>query len=129
MTFLTEEEAKHKPKSQVGDGVESVHFQDLMDAVLTDTVVVKIDIEGHECKALIPYLQTKIKSKFVPYILMEWIIVKDNRDGMCPDVQLLIQGFIDSGYHPADLVSMKKLNVLQQKSWNNVLWIHKDAKL
>lgn len=37
-------------KNQVGDGVESVHFQDLMDAVQTDTVVVKIDIEGHECK-------------------------------------------------------------------------------
>ena len=34
----------------IGEGVESVKFVDLLDAVHTQTVVVKIDIEGHECR-------------------------------------------------------------------------------
>ena len=31
------------------------------------------------------------KSKFVPYILMEWVNIKNNLFGMCPDSQTLIQ--------------------------------------
>ncbi|XP_023343449.1 uncharacterized protein LOC111712920 [Eurytemora carolleeae] len=130
ITFLTEEETKNKPNLNIGEGVESVKFVDLLDAVHTQTVVVKIDIEGHECRTFIQYLnEPKKTKKFVPYILMEWVHITHNRDNMCPNIQILIQGFLDGGYFPVDLDSLKRLRIENEKSWYNVLWVHQDAIL
>ena len=41
---------------EIGEGVESITFNELLDVVHTDTVIVKMDIQGAECKVFYIFL-------------------------------------------------------------------------
>ena len=37
-------------KQEIGDGVDSIRFNEILEILETDTAILKIDIEGAECK-------------------------------------------------------------------------------
>ena len=82
-------------------------------------MIIKIDVEGHECKALLPEILDQSTAKFVPYIFMEvnheqllvsllgvmcifpqWANLRLNRHHTCDGYQNFLQSFSDSGYVP-----------------------------
>jgi len=111
------------------DIITSVTLEDLLDIVEEETVIIKIDIEGFECKAFTNYLNRKKKDKFVPYILMEWELLQDefNRNYNCPQYSSMIQGFTDSGYQPYG-PNLTKIEDLSRLLYHNIFWKHKSAK-
>ena len=47
-------------------------MRDILDSIASREIILKIDVEGYECKALQPeILQNKV-GKFLPFIFMEW---------------------------------------------------------
>ena len=74
------------------EGVQAVPLQDILSSITSPTVVMKLDIEGYECKVLkkttcdalyfsepfqalqMPILFGK-SGKFIPVIFLEWAIV------------------------------------------------------
>jgi len=131
VVFLTEEEAASKPAYQIGMPVSSVTFEEILETIPEETVVLKIDIEGAECKVLTKYLHTKTKRKYIPFIFMEWRHVGINNFGLCPHIDKLLEGFEISGYYPStiSLPHPVKLNSTTHQEWDDVLWIHKDARI
>ena len=43
----------------------------LVELAASNTVILKLDIEGYECRALAPFLAGN-HDVFIPYIFMEW---------------------------------------------------------
>ena len=124
----------------VGPPVLSTTLLNLLDFIAADTVVLKIDVEGYECKVLHPYLKKAHPHYFLPYILMEWKHIAANRDSSCPDFQGFISSLYNSGYTPIDMdgnnkedqqVPEKLEEIGKMKLFNkellNVLWVHKKA--
>jgi len=128
MMFFTKEEAEALEADRIGEPVDSTTFEDILSTIGSGPVILKIDIEGYECKALMNYMTNPKKILFVPYIFMEWWHMSRNLNGNCPDLPTFIQGFVDSGYSPYDSVNISvKFSVEDEKNWGNVLWVHKDA--
>merc|ERR1739838_1010533 len=86
----------------VGPPVNTTTLLDILSFINTDTVIVKIDVEGFECKVLAQYLQNPT-STYIPYIIMEWRHVKANLDSNCPDLPGLVEGLYSNNYLPYDL--------------------------
>ena len=96
----------------------SITTREIFSSIETDTVIIKIDVEGHECKALLPEILDRSTGKFVPYIFMEvshepllhdhklftillqWANLRLNRHHTCDNYQSFLQSFTDSGYLP-----------------------------
>ncbi|XP_023323411.1 uncharacterized protein LOC111697590 [Eurytemora carolleeae] len=127
ISFLSEADSQTKPKHEIGEGVDSIRFNEILEILETDTAILKIDIEGAECKALLSFLQSETKLKHIPYILMEWVGIRRNVNGMCPNLEEIIKGFTASGYQPANM-NLQKLGLETEATWNDVLWVHQDAK-
>ena len=43
----------------------------LVELAASNTIILKLDIEGYECRALAPFL-AESHNVFIPYIFMEW---------------------------------------------------------
>jgi len=86
-------------------------------------------VEGAECKVLSEYLNSeKPKSKFIPYIHMEWSHCGHNAFGLCPDLNRLLQGFEKSGYRPVvGGTAGQDISTDDNARWTDILWRHKDA--
>jgi len=110
----------------VAPAVTSVTTRMILKEIEAPTVIIKIDIEGYECKALGELLKMKKKDKYIPYIFMEWVNVNANRDHVCDELEEFIQSFLDSGYEPHTewLVPVTRD---QLPECFNVVWIHKKA--
>ena len=94
-------------------------------------MIIKMDIEGFECLVLKHYFSDPVPSVFIPYIFIEWIIIRHNFDNNCPDLQSLVKMFVDSGYTPWNMNNKKALDAEASDEWKpiqDVLWIHNDAK-
>ncbi|XP_023346675.1 uncharacterized protein LOC111715550, partial [Eurytemora carolleeae] len=61
ISFINQETAKTKPANLIGEPVYPVTLKEILDSITTDTVIIKIDVEGSECVALTPYLTQPIK--------------------------------------------------------------------
>jgi len=111
--------------------IESVRLLDVLQYTShDDVVIIKIDVEGHECKVLQEFLNLPVKTgAYVPYILMEWHHISDpaQQQALCPDINSLIEGFVESGYLPLapEPVLIKDLTEFRFK---NILWKHKNSK-
>ena len=55
----------------IGPPAVSTTTAEIFREIAADTVIIKIDVEGHECKALLPEILDQSTGKFVPYIFME----------------------------------------------------------
>ena len=74
-TYLVSKESlyagQYKWDEVIGPPAVSTTTREIFDSIQADTVVIKIDVEGHECKALLPEILDQSTGKFVPYIFME----------------------------------------------------------
>jgi len=113
-----------------GPPVNTTTLHDVVKFVDSSTIIVKMDVEGFECKVLHPYLlhQHSSSSIFLPYIILEWMHIKVNLDSNCPDLMGMVDLLYKTGYEPYDLGSEKKMDgKIDWKKFTDVLWAHKDA--
>ena len=129
--------------------VRSVRLEDIFDVIDSKIVIMKMDIEGYECKALPPGILKNETGQFVPLIFMEWVHLRHSPN--CPRYKEFVQSFIDSGYQPTnpgyfvilsfqsflyDAFSVhiqERINIsayaTEIHKWNDVLWIHQTVDL
>lgn len=127
MAFLSKEEAAKKPNDTIVDKVESATLKEILANIDCETIIIKIDVEGFECKALGQFLKDPNEVHFVPYILMEWELLKNNFNGNCPDVKDLLESFKTSGYSPHHPHDLMPIRVEDHLAWMDVLWVHRTA--
>jgi len=133
--FLKKEEINGR---KVDEPLMSVTLDQILDIIPVETIILKLDVEGSECKVLTNYLHKEKKDKFIPFIIMEWSHLQRNLiESLCPDLNRLIQGFVFSGYSPK-IVQFNSSSLLPIKLSDlrrgegripaeNVLWVHKDT--
>lgn len=114
-----------------GLAVNTTTMLDVLKFVNSNTVIIKMDVEGFECKVLHPYLLNHHQSSsiFLPYIIMEWMHIKVNLDSNCPDLKGLVELLYNSGYRPYDLYK-EKLIARESEDWSSytdILWAHSEA--
>jgi len=131
-TYLTTKESLDSGEKDwklvVAPKVVSVTTEMLLADIKEDTVILKIDIEGYECKALGNLLKTG-SDKYIPYIFMEWINIAHFRvkDHVCDNLPEFIQSLVDQGYVPHK-DNLEAATIAQVNGMFDVVWIHKDAK-
>ena len=79
--------------------MKSIKLEDIFNHISSDIVILKIDVEGYECKALQPKILLNKLGKFVPYIFMEWIQVSRNKTKQFRE---WVQHFYEGGYFPVN---------------------------
>ena len=106
--------------------VRSVTMRDILDSVESKNIILKIDVEGFECKALQPeILQNKV-GKFIPYIFMEWGQLPNNNK-TCSHFSDWVQNFYEGGYvavNPGESIEVVRgqpyrLTFSSQKLWRS----------
>ena len=70
-------------------------MKDILATIESKEIILKIDIEGFECKALQPEILLNKVGKFIPFIIIEWMHLK--RDPIFPN---WVKNFYDGGYVP-----------------------------
>ena len=70
-------------------------MKDILDTIESKEIIVKIDIEGYECKALQREILLNKVGKFIPFIMIEWVHLKKN-----PVFREWVKNFHDGGYVP-----------------------------
>jgi len=118
---------KYKWEEVIGPPAVSVTTEDIFEDIDSDVVIIKIDVEGHECKALQPQILNQSTGKYVPYIFMEWANLRLNRHHTCDKYQEFIDSFTNSGYSPYEPGSLAPVKLSTHTDWFDVVWIHKDA--
>ena len=79
--------------------LKSIKLEDIINYIESDIVILKIDIESYECKALQPNILLNKLGKFIPYIFIEWKQLPGN-DRTCPQFSEWVKLFYDGGYLP-----------------------------
>ena len=72
-------------------------MKDILETIESKDIILKIDIEGYECKALQPEILLNKVGKFIPFIMIEWIHLKKN-----PVFSEWVKNFYDGGYVPVN---------------------------
>ena len=81
--------------------LQSVLLRDILDSIESEVVILKIDLEGYECKALQPEILQGRVGKLIPYILMEWVQLPNN-EYVCGNFKEWVDNFYQGGYLPVD---------------------------
>ena len=81
--------------------IRSVMMRDILDSIASKEIILKIDVEGYECKALQPEILLNKVGKFIPFIFMEWGQLPDNQL-TCPQFQDWVKNFYAGGYVPVN---------------------------
>ncbi|KAK3582664.1 hypothetical protein CHS0354_031076 [Potamilus streckersoni] len=135
MQVHIEEDIDARKNVHNNDMVEAITMNDLRKYIHSKQAIVKMDIEGYECKAL-ETSSLLFQELFIPYIFMEWFIIRTNikeNDTACPAedaiklVNYLVNlGYTPIGYHP----NYKLLDPCCVLDWkiDDILWQHKNAK-
>ena len=80
--------------------LNSIKLEDIINYIDSEIIIIKIDIEGYECKALQPDVILNKQGKFIPYIFMEWRFLPTDKRNTCPHFGKWVQHFYDGGYLP-----------------------------
>jgi len=97
-----------------------------------DTFIIKIDVEGFECKALVDFLKLERKPKYVPYIQMEvthFCLSSGWKKSSCSDTfqTEFLPSLEKSGYTP-HVPWPITYEELVSTCYFDALFVHKDAK-
>ncbi|XP_013408419.1 uncharacterized protein LOC106172318 [Lingula anatina] len=114
----------------------TIFIDDILDLTDTPVAIIKLDIEGYECKAM-GKATTFLDTVYVPYIFMEWkkmFVDQLKPDSPCPtkSLQRLCQLLTSRGYAPYEVRTHIKLNPERStKIWRvgDIYWRHKSAKV
>ena len=100
--------------------MKSIRLEDVLEVIDADIVIMKIDIEGYECKvdithitsnqkyvwiivkALQPEILMNKRGKFIPFIFIEWGTLYTRQEAVCPEYNDWVQLFVKGGYQPAN---------------------------
>ena len=100
--------------------MKSIRLEDVLEVIDADIVIMKIDIEGYECKVDITHITSMLKyvwiimkalqpeilmnkrGKFIPFIFIEWGTLYTRQAAVCPDYNDWVQLFVKGGYQPAN---------------------------
>ncbi|KAK3576467.1 hypothetical protein CHS0354_028515 [Potamilus streckersoni] len=118
--------------ANISMSVEAITLDDLVNLILTKEIIIKMDIEGYECKAL--YSSMELLEKFkVRYIFMEWLIMpqnQDKKDTPCPRVNILhtLANMYSMGFKPYS-VHGRELDINNSGSWktSDIYWKPDDS--
>ena len=77
-------------------------MKDILETIDSKEVILKMDIEAYECKALQPDILLNKVGKFIPFILIEWVQLPTNMRKTCPEFREWVKNFYDGGYVPLD---------------------------
>ena len=75
-------------------------MKDILETIESKEIILKMDIEGYECKALQPEILLNKVGKFIPFILMEWVKLPTNMLNTCPEFNDWVKNFYIGGYVP-----------------------------
>ena len=92
-------------------------MRDILDSIASKEIILKIDVEGYECKALQPEILLNKVGKFIPFIFMEWGQLPQNQM-TCPQFQDWVKNFYAGGYVPVD---PGKLQSPQSTDWPSLI--------
>jgi len=112
----------------IGPPAVSVTTADVFATIEAKVVIIKIDVEGHECKALTKEVLDQSLGKFVPYIFMEWANLRLNRHHTCDEYSAFLNSFTSSGYLPHTPGTLVPVSLDSHTDWFDVVWIHEKAK-
>ena len=100
--------------------MKSIRVEDVLEVIDADIVIMKIDIEGYECKVDITHITSMLKyvwiimkalqpeilmnrrGKFIPFIFIEWGTLYTRQEAVCPEYNDWVQLFVKGGYQPAN---------------------------
>jgi len=120
LTLLTLEQLRKKElgSEPLPDPVDIILLEDVLATVTTKTAIIKIDVEGYECKVLRNidklYEETGI---FIPYIIIEWILITlepDDPPDNCADYAEFITRLTKAGYSPHDVFGLHLMRTGQE---------------
>jgi len=127
---VTGEKELLREKSQLlGPSVGSVTLPDVFDSIESKTIILKIDIQGYECKALLtPGMFSS--DHFIPYIFLEWeLITTDHEASLCPNLDAVIDLLKSNGYSPMNISPLALLaDSCLHHRLQDMLWIHEAAE-
>ncbi|KAL3856584.1 hypothetical protein ACJMK2_011319 [Sinanodonta woodiana] len=118
--------------ANISRSVEAITLDDLVNLILVKEIIIKMDIEGYECKAL--YSAMELLEKFkVRYIFMEWLIMpqnQDKKDTPCPRVNILhtLANMYSMGFKPYS-VHGGELDINNSGNWktSDIYWKPDDS--
>ncbi|KAL3865977.1 hypothetical protein ACJMK2_043319 [Sinanodonta woodiana] len=115
------------------NSLTSVTMDDLLTLLLAKEVIVKMDIEGYECRALRTSKEFFRHVK-VRYMFMEWFIMVEFRnrpDTACTTEFILdaLQNMANLGFSPYSEETGEKLDIANCWSWkaNDIIWAPRDS--
>jgi len=101
----------------------SIRLEDIVNYIDSDIIILKIDIEGYECKALQQNIVLNKLGKFIPYIFMEWKFLP-NHPKTCPNFEKWVQHFYDGGYLLFNPEKMVRVDDNERDKMIDVVWVH-----
>ena len=88
-------------------------MKDILESIKSKEIILKMDIEGYECKALQPEILLNKVGKFIPFIFIEWGQIAINMRNTCPEFKEWVNNFYIGGYvppHPGKITNSKYLS-------------------
>ncbi|KAK3596043.1 hypothetical protein CHS0354_032568 [Potamilus streckersoni] len=135
MQVNSEEDIDDRKIALKNDMIETVTMNDLVEYINIKQAIIKMDIEGYECKAM-EMSTTFFQEVFVPFIFMEWLIIRTNMNSnetACTwkDARKLVNYLTGLGYTPFAYHPMFKLldpNDVLDWEIDDIFWQHKNAR-
>jgi len=127
-SMKTAEQIKKIDKKNIGPPVASVTMMDILGSIAAQNIIIKMDIEAYECKALRPDVLLGGSGKNIAMIFMEWVHVKGNK-ATCPDFESWLESFYQGGYTPHKPKTLEAVSKSEVNKQGNLAWVHRDAKL
>jgi len=125
--MLTKEQVEQENIVTQIPPLNSVLLEDVLNYIHTEVVILKIDVESYECKALQPnILQNKI-GKFIPYIFMEWGQLPNNNI-TCPHFNEWVLNFYTGGYIPVNPSTLMTVTTEERDKMWDIAWVHSSVK-
>jgi len=108
--------------------IQSILLSDILDLVPKENIfIMKIDVQGFECRALTSYLKQKTKTKYLPYILMETEMhCKKNSNSPCEWATEFLPLLEASDYIP-HVPHPIPYELLKKECFFDVLFVHSEA--
>ena len=83
-------------------------MKDILETIESKEIILKMDIEGYECKALKPEILLNKVGKIIPFIFIEWGQIAINMRNCCPEFNEWVRNFYIGGYvpvHPGKIIN------------------------
>jgi len=124
--LMSLQELKKQNLKASGPPLQSVTLMDILKSIPDDTIIIKIDIEGYECKALQSDILLGKSGKYIPYIFTEWFQLPKNHV-TCPEYKQWLDLFYRGGYTPFDTKHLKPLLISVDSAYD-IVWVHGSVK-